>query len=75
VLASVKGSEEKDEEKATGDHAGKAGACLCHGVLLPRVPALTPAQRTYKEALSPLQEAHRELMDHCEVLSSLQSLK
>jgi hypothetical protein len=53
------------------DGSGEAGGVLMAGVLVPRLAALTPAQRTYKEELGPAQELHRELLDHCALLSSL----
>ena len=49
----------------------KGDTFLCHGVLLTRVPPLTPSQRTYRDPPSPLQQVIRDLLDHCELLASL----
>ena len=72
--ASVKNVLSKMQAKNEREDVGEMGSFLCHGVLLPRVPAQTSAQLTYKEALYPIQEAHQDLLGHCELLASLGGL-
>ena len=66
-LDSIQTSEDRNSSGA----ATSGGGVLLAGVLVPRLPPLTQGQRTYKEELGPLRELHKELLDHCALLSSL----